>query len=166
MNDGVNHHHAGQPAHKPAAGLRQPATGLATTVRLALAALFIYASLDKIAHPAAFATAIGHYQLLPWFPAALLAAILPWLELFCGLALLFNRATAGAALLVAGMNLVFILALTAALVRGLDISCGCFSTSAAGSRVGLTRLGEDLLFFAAALWLYRRAVAAPRPDFT
>ncbi|HNW59889.1 MAG TPA: MauE/DoxX family redox-associated membrane protein [bacterium] len=138
---------------------------LATLLRLGLAVVFIYASLDKIAHPAAFAAAIGHYQLLPGFLAALLAAILPWLELGCGLALLLNRGMAGATLLAAGMNLVFILAITTALARGLDISCGCFSTSDAGSRVGVTRLLEDLVLLLAAGWLYLRAIAAPRPDF-
>jgi uncharacterized membrane protein YphA (DoxX/SURF4 family) len=137
--------------------------GLATLLRLGLGAIFIYASLDKIAHPAAFATAIGHYRMLPYFLVALMAAMLPWLELLCGLALILNRWTAGAALLIAGMNMIFIIAIATAMARGLDISCGCFSTGGAGSRVGLARLTEDLFFLLTAGWLYLKVTAGSRP---
>ena len=34
--------------------------------RLVLGGVFIYASLDKIAHPAEFAKAIGNYHVLPF----------------------------------------------------------------------------------------------------
>jgi len=97
--------------------------------------------------------------MLPELLVALMAAVLPWLELLCGLALLLNRWTPGASLLIVLMNAVFIVAIASAMARGLDISCGCFSTSPSGSRAGLARLLEDLFFLAAAGWLYLRAAA-------
>ena len=133
-------------------------------VRLGLGALFVYAAVSKIADPSAFATAIGHYRMLNYFGVAIMAACLPWLELLCGLALISNRWVAGASLLIAGMNIVFIIAIASALARGLDISCGCFSTSGEGSRVGAARLIEDLLFLAVSAFLYLRAVADSRPE--
>ena len=128
-----------------------------TLLRLGLGALFIFASFSKIADPAGFAASISNYRMLPELLVALMAAVLPWLELLCGLALLLNRWTPGASLLIVLMNAVFIVAIASAMARGLDISCGCFSTSGAGSRAGLARLLEDLLFLAAACWLYLRA---------
>lgn len=129
-------------------------------LRLALGAVFVYASIDKIANPAGFAVAIGHYQMLPYILIAVMAAVLPWLELACGIALIVNRWTPGASLLIILMNAVFIAAIASALARGLDISCGCFSTSGAGSRVGLTRLIEDIGFLAAAAFIYWRGSSA------
>jgi uncharacterized membrane protein YphA (DoxX/SURF4 family) len=123
-------------------------------LRIALGAVFIYASLDKIANPSGFATAIGYYRMLPYVLIPPMAAVLPWLELACGLALILNRWIAGASLLIVLMNAIFIIAITAALMRGLDITCGCFSTSAAGSRIGLARLVEDTIFLLAAGYLY------------
>ncbi len=129
---------------------------LETILRFALGAVFIYASLDKIANPAGFALAIGHYRMLPYLLISLLAAVLPWLELVCGIALIIKRWVGGASLLIVLMNAVFIIAITTALMRGLDISCGCFSTAGAGSRIGLMRLAEDIGFLLAAGYLYIR----------
>ncbi len=134
-----------------------------TLLRLGLGALFIYASLGKIIDPAGFALSIDNYRMLPAFLVALMAAVLPWLELLCGLALLFDCWTPGASLLIFGMNAVFIIAIASAMARGLDISCGCFSTSGAGSRAGLARLVEDLFFLAAAGCIYLRSISPLRP---
>ena len=55
-----------------------------------------------------------------------LAFYLPWLEIFCGLALIFRRLYSGALALLFALLLVFIGASIAAKARGIDISCGCF----------------------------------------
>ncbi len=123
-------------------------------LRFGLAAVFIYASVEKIQDPAGFAAAIDNYRMLPYPLIALMAAVLPWLEFACGVALLLGRWQAGAALLMIIMNGVFIIAIATAMARGLDISCGCFTTSAAGARVGAQKLLEDVGLLLGALFLY------------
>ncbi len=75
--------------------------------RLILAGIFIYASLDKIAHPAAFAKDVYNYQILPDALINLTALVLPWLELFLGLCLLAGIWLPGAVLTVSGLLIVF-----------------------------------------------------------
>jgi len=96
--------------------------------RLVMAGIFIYASLDKIAHPPAFAKDVYNYQILPDALINLTALVLPWLELFLGLCLLTGIWLPGAVLTSNGLLVVFLAALVFNLARGLDINCGCFST--------------------------------------
>jgi uncharacterized membrane protein YphA (DoxX/SURF4 family) len=98
--------------------------------RLALGGIFIYSSLDKIAHPEEFARIIANYGILPDALVTLPALVLPWLELFAGLLLVAGIWTRSAAALLSLLLLAFILALGVNAVRGIDVSCGCFSTSA------------------------------------
>ena len=76
--------------------------------RIVLGGIFIYASLDKIPHPAEFAKAIGNYHVLPFGLENLLALTLPWLELLAGVALITGVMVDGAAIMVIIMNIVFI----------------------------------------------------------
>lgn len=95
-------------------------------LRVVLGGVFLYAGGLKIADPVAFAGNIAAYKLLPTFGNYLVAAILPWVELLCGLLLVAGYRVRAAATLVLIMNLIFVAALTSAIVRGLDIDCGCF----------------------------------------
>ena len=97
--------------------------------RLILGGVFIYASVDKILHPAAFAEAVYNYKILPDALVNLTAIILPWLELILGVFLILGLWLPGAALLSNLLLLTFFGALVFNLARGLDIHCGCFSTS-------------------------------------
>ena len=99
------------------------------TCRLILGGVFIYASVDKILHPAAFAEAVYNYKILPDALINLTAIILPWLELILGVFLILGLWLPGAALLSNLLLLTFFGALVFNLARGLDIHCGCFSTS-------------------------------------
>ncbi len=116
-------------------------------IRILVGGTFVYASLDKIAHPAAFAMAIHHYRLLPLSLLHPLALLLPWLELTAGLALLLGRARRGAALLIVLMLLMFMGAIVSAMARDLDISCGCFHTEG-GHAVGAAVLLRDVFLLA------------------
>lgn len=97
-------------------------------LRLALALIFGFAAIGKIADPATFAFAIDNYRLTPWPIAAGLALYLPWLELVAGIAMFWPRCSAGGAAILTGLSGIFVTALTSALMRGLDISCGCFGS--------------------------------------
>ncbi len=74
---------------------------------------------------------VATYGILPLGLVNLVAITLPWIEVAAGLMLLLGWRTRPASLLVAGMMLVFIAALTIALARGLDMSCGCFASQGA-----------------------------------
>ena len=111
--------------------------------RLAVGGVFIYASLDKLAHPQAFAEAIHHYRLVPYALLHPSALLLPMLEFVLGAALVLGIARRGASLWAAFLLVVFTIAIGTALARGLDISCGCFNTDA-GHGVGVSLLFRDL----------------------
>lgn len=120
-------------------------------LRLALGGVFIYASVYKIAEPGEFARSIYNYRMLPEATINLMAIIMPWLELACGVLIIIGPLMRGSALLVGLMLLVFIIAIATALARGLDISCGCFKVGEAsgGRLVGLKTLTEDVLMLTA-----------------
>jgi uncharacterized membrane protein YphA (DoxX/SURF4 family) len=135
---------------------------IAVILRWSLALVFLYAAVGKLANPKLFAEQIDNYRLLPWILVGLTAVILPWLELFTALALLFGRWLRGASLWIMAMNLVFIVAIMSAMLRGLDIECGCFALQAETSRVGLQRLFEDILFLLAAGMIYWHTVKSEK----
>lgn len=110
--------------------------------RLVVGTVFIYASLDKLAHPQAFAETINHYRIVPYSLLHLSAHLLPVVEMVVGAALILGLWRRGAALVTALLTLVFMAAISSALVRNLDISCGCFNTDG-GHSVGLDLLWRD-----------------------
>ena len=114
--------------------------------RIFLGFLFIYASLEKILQPEEFAKQVGYYKALPFGLENLLAILLPWTELIVGICLLAGLLVDGATLLSIIMNLVFILAISQAMLRGIDITCGCFKVSADSEKLGLQTIIRDIIF--------------------
>jgi rhodanese-related sulfurtransferase len=122
--------------------------------RLVMAGIFLYASIDKIAHPAAFAKDIYNYQILPDALINLTALELPWLELFLGLCLLAGVWLPGAVLAVNGLLLVFLASLVFNLARGLNVDCGCFGAGGMGPSMSTGGyLLRDLAFLALGIFL-------------
>jgi putative oxidoreductase len=95
-------------------------------INLIVAAIFIYAGAIKALDPVQFASDIDNYKILPWTIGVGLAFYLPWLEMFCGLALIFRLFYRGALSVLTALTSIFLVATIAAKVRGLDITCGCF----------------------------------------
>ena len=122
--------------------------------RIVLGIVFLYASFEKIRDPGNFAGNIQNYQLLPYGITNLFSIFLPWVELYVGTCLILGVFVDGAAFLSTGMMVMFIIALGQALVRGLDIECGCFSQE--GSLVGLNTLLRDLIWLGMAVFVWRR----------
>lgn len=142
---------------------------VATILAVALGAVFIYASLDKISQPAAFARIVYHYRLVgpsalvgP-VPANVLAVTLPWVELVAGVALvagLWRREAAG---LAAFLLVVFLGAVSWALFHGIDIeNCGCFTVTDTGRGAGIKLLLEDAALLAVALFVAASPKASRR----
>jgi putative oxidoreductase len=132
--------------------------------RLGLGALFLAAGGLKLSDPYAFALEISNYQLFPSL-APWLAAALPSTEIVVGVALVAGpRAWARAGALAAALLLAaFTVAATSAVVRGVNISCGCFGADS-GPVTWLTVL-RDLGLVAAALYVYARPDHGPRWPF-
>ncbi len=95
-------------------------------IGLIVAGIFIYAGAIKALDPVQFANDIDNYKILPWPISVALAFYLPWLEIFCGVALIVRLLYRGALSILTALILVFTLATIAAKIRGLDITCGCF----------------------------------------
>jgi putative oxidoreductase len=124
--------------------------GVVLVCSLASGLVFLYASIDKIMHPGAFAQAIANYRMVPMPLLHVFAWLLPVVEAVVGLALIAGWQRRGAALLASLMTVMFIIAIASALVRGLDISCGCFET-AEGRHIGMGLLLQDIVLLGAAL---------------
>ena len=126
--------------------------------RLILGGVFIFASLDKISNPDAFATAIGNYHVMPFGLENLLALILPWLELLSGIFIIAGIMVDGAAIMIIMMNMVFIIAISQALARGISIECGCFSVSSPGEgdNIGLITVIRDIGYLTLAFLVFYR----------
>ena len=100
-------------------------------LRLLLGALFVYASLDKIASPAAFAKVIYQWQVVGPVPSNLVAVTLPWIELVAGLLLIAGVWKRESSLVIALMLVVFVVAAASVMARGIDVeNCGCVSVTA------------------------------------
>jgi len=121
--------------------------------RIVLGATFVYASIHKILYPAAFATAVYNYQILPGSLVNLTALVLPWLELIVGAMLLLNVWMPGAVSVATGLLAVFAGALVFNMARGLDISCGCFTTASAENDMTLLTVFRDSAFLVLSFFL-------------
>ena len=120
--------------------------------RVVVGAVFIAASLDKVQHPVGFARSVSYYHMLPPATLNVFALLVPWVELVAGVALVIGVASRGAGLLVGGLLAVFTVAIVAALARGIDISCGCFSTiPGEGHKVGIDLVVRDVLMLVAVI---------------
>ena len=91
-----------------------------------VAGIFLYAGVVKAMDPVQFASDVDNFKILPWPVGVALAFYLPWLEIFGALGLLFRFLYRGALSILTASIVAFTLAIIAAKVRGLDITCGCF----------------------------------------
>src|SRR5881398_1419003 len=120
---------------------------------LVIAAVFIYAGVLKVIDPVQFAHDIDHYKILPWTISVGLAFYLPWLEIFCGFALILRRLYVGGLSILTALVLIFSGVTIAAKARGLDITCGCFGHASKNWNFS-QHLALDLAILAALLALY------------
>jgi uncharacterized membrane protein YphA (DoxX/SURF4 family) len=150
--------------------LRHPRLHL--VLRLLLGGLFVYASLDKIASPAAFARIIYQWQIGGPVASNVVAVTLPWVELVAGALLIAGAWRKEAALVIALLLVVFLGAAGSVLARGIDVlNCGCTSVASAETAaswppawtrgVGWFLLTRNLVLLAAALLLVGVQPARP-----
>lgn len=123
------------------------------SARLILGVIFVYASYDKILHPKAFAEVIYNYQILPDGFINVTAIFLPWLEMLMGIFLITGFWMPGTVIWCNTLLVVYIGALCFNLARGLDVDCGCFSTTK-GRSISIETILWDAAFLALSGYLF------------
>jgi hypothetical protein len=123
--------------------------------RFILGAVFLVAGGMKIAHPAAFfSDLLGFGVPFPEMFLRIVAVTLPWIEVLVGAGLLLNVWPETVRPVGSGLCLIFVLMLGQAVIRGIDLNCGCFGSGGRGwlerPDVALVRAG---LLFAASLYV-------------
>ena len=98
----------------------------------------------KILHPFQFLVAIESYEILPFSTAVVLATYLPWLEGVSAVALVVRNYRIAGGVVIISLLLLFIVAISMAMYRHLDIECGCFGTMFT-EKVGITLLVRDFV---------------------
>jgi len=124
---------------------------VALVLRLVLGIIFLYSGIVKATDPAGFAQAVANYHILPDSMINSVAILLPWVEIVTGGSLLFGVMTAGGALVSSLLFVIFAGALTINVMRGLDVACGCFSTSAGAASANGFYILRDLILLAMAV---------------
>lgn len=94
--------------------------------RVLLGVVFIVAAGPKIADPPAFAHMIANYRLFPDSLIHAAALVLPWVEMFSGIALVLGVAWRTAGMFVAALLVAFLVSIGVNLARDRAVQCGCF----------------------------------------
>ena len=119
---------------------------LSLIFRLYIAGLFITADMYKITYSAELAETIASHQMAPYWGVNLMAVVLPWIELICGVALILGIRARAAAFIIAGLMLMFTIGIAINLLWDSPISCGCFSTL--GDAISWKTLMRDIIWLA------------------
>jgi uncharacterized membrane protein YphA (DoxX/SURF4 family) len=121
--------------------------------RYVLAAVFLMAAVTKITDLSGFADEIVLHSGLAYYPAMTVAAILPWLELTCGVCLALGQAVREAALI---LTILLLALLGYALTHLGQADCHCFLfPTRTPELIWWPPLRNGLLLFCA-LWTCRR----------
>ncbi|CAN5115688.1 DoxX family membrane protein [soil metagenome] len=99
--------------------------------RLIVGVVWIWAGLLKLPDPATSIESVRAYELLPASLVEPVGYLLPALEVVIGLALVAGLMTRGSAVLSALLLVAFIIGISSAWARGLEINCGCFGDGGA-----------------------------------
>jgi uncharacterized membrane protein YphA (DoxX/SURF4 family) len=99
---------------------------LSFILRIIIGGIFLVSGLAKISDPVRFLLTLREFRLFSESIVPFTAVFLPWLEFFLGLSVVLGVLYRTSALMLAGLNMMFIIALGSVMVRGFEIDCGCF----------------------------------------
>jgi putative oxidoreductase len=126
--------------------------------RVVLGALFIWAAVTKLPDMAAFAQDVANYRVVPPALVPFVASAVVGIEILAGAALVIGWMARPAAMVIAGLLTVFIAFISQALLRGIDLRCGCFGGDEPASWWTVAR---DLAMLAAAVLVARAPAPVP-----
>jgi uncharacterized membrane protein YphA (DoxX/SURF4 family) len=122
--------------------IAQPWIGL--FARLILGGVLFIAGYLKVSAPDKSQMAVRAYEMLPISVANTLGLILPFIEVAIGALLILGSLTRVAAALGGFTMVIFIIAISQAWARGLNIDCGCFGGGGA-VEPGQTKYLQEIL---------------------
>ena len=126
-------------------------SALITTLRLLLGALFIMSGGEKLLDLKYFGLVIAEYQILPSLLIPAAALFFSLCELLCGIMLLIDLYSRISASIMLCMMVIFIVAITNNVIRGIDHDCGCmeFLSQWYGMQeeIGIGAIVRDIVFF-------------------
>jgi uncharacterized membrane protein YphA (DoxX/SURF4 family) len=120
-------------------------------LRIYIGIVFITAGMKKIHSPMEFADVLTDYRLLPYWSINLVAVVLPWMELIAGIFLILGLRTKLAATILAFLLAVFTGAILINVLRGEQISCGCFGLA---DQLGWGDFFRDFLWLLGVLQIF------------
>jgi len=130
--------------------------------RWLLGAVLVAAGGFKAAHPVEFHADLVAYGIgLPdaWLRGT--AVMLPWLEVVAGIALGVDLWPETIRFVSVGLSAVFVAVLAQAMVRGVEVRCGCFGPLTPGwFNEPWFALGRALSLLAASIWLWLKRVSS------
>ncbi|NWH04781.1 MauE/DoxX family redox-associated membrane protein [Desulfobacter latus] len=125
-------------------------------LRLFLGGTFIFSSWHKIVSPDQFATILYGYAVFPHPSINILAIVVPFVELVCGISLITGLLKRSGLLLINAMLAGFIFLISFNLIRGHEFDCGCFSLGETkGTWTSIWLLVRDLVMLGAGIYLFR-----------
>lgn len=99
---------------------------LGLLARLVVGGVWVVAGAIKLPDPAASVRAVRAYDLLPESIVPTVGHVLPIVEVLVGVCLIAGLLVRGMAIVSALLFVAFIIGISAAWARGLQIDCGCF----------------------------------------
>jgi len=126
---------------------------IALLARLYIGGVFIMASLYKIWEPYDFALSVATYQMAPLWTINIFVIILPWLELITGILIIIGLWTKESAFLISCMMVMFLVSLSFALSKDLQMSCGCFASQETFDEIGIHTIFRDLGWLSVSLFV-------------
>lgn len=120
---------------------------------LVVGGMFIWAGLQKVIDSLEFAQSIRNYRVVGQDISFVVALILPWVEVICGACLIIGLFRRASALLISLMLVGFIILVASAMVRGLDVECGCFGSFSSKADFRLILQDIILLIFSLNIFL-------------
>jgi putative oxidoreductase len=126
-------------------------------LRVVLGGVFVYAGALKIANPLNFADSIATFQVLPMEFIGLVALGLPPFEILVGGCLILGIFQRQAAFALLGLVATFALFLIQAIIRGLEVDCGCFGSGQPSAWSAWISLGRNVPLALGCWWIYRIA---------
>jgi protein-disulfide isomerase/uncharacterized membrane protein YphA (DoxX/SURF4 family) len=116
---------------------------LGTVVRLFLGAVWIWAAWSKLGSPRKFLQAVRAYDATPEWMSKAIGYGMPVLEFCLGVLLILGIAVRMAAIFSGLLFVVFLIGISQAAARGLQLECGCFGGG--GATAGSTQYTLDIL---------------------